>query len=160
MTDKINSPLYALVLATLPPRDQPGCICEPGTSMTPQSTPLCPTCGPWMYPEQWECGCTEAGCPVCTGTRRTSPSARFDNDRPVSYARHALGSLPGDCQGCSDYLERRAREAARHDVVVDYAIHDGTHLLCTCGADIPCGFNPTPSELVARERQHQQEAQS
>lgn len=71
--DKTNSPLYALVLATLPPANQPGCTCEPGASMTPQSTPLCPTCGPWFHPEQWECGCAEDDCPVCTVVRKATP---------------------------------------------------------------------------------------
>lgn len=43
-----------------------GCLCDRGRSMSPQSAPGCPTCGPVMHPAEWECGCEEYDCPICT----------------------------------------------------------------------------------------------
>ena len=87
------------------------------------------------------------------------------NDCPVGYTPHALGSLPSDCQGCSDYLERRTTEQpvpiGYHDMTVEFStVDDQIHLICSCGTDVACGFGPTPSELFDKEQQHEREAQS
>ena len=48
-----------------------------------------------------------------------------------------------------------------HQVTVIYTIDDdGIHLQCQCGADIPCGFHPTPRDLLLKEQQHQLNEQS
>lgn len=85
-----------------------------------------------------------------------------EEDCPTGYTPHALGTLPSDCRGCSDYLERLKRHAAqRHDTTVECStVTDQICLRCSCGANIVCGFGPTPSELVNREQQHRQEVSS